>query len=167
MLVTGNRARVLFSLAAVAVLVVTVVVGANRSLASTTTGAKGAKWIAAWAMPFTGGSTGITPSNSTVRNVARVSIGGTAVRIRLANASGTTPLTIGAAYIGLQQIASVSSGTTSVLVATPEVVTGTTRQITFNGGQQGVTIPAGTDYVHSDPVGFPVQAQQNGPLSPY
>jgi lysophospholipase L1-like esterase len=167
MSMTGNRARAFFVLATVAILTVTVAAGADKSLATTTAQARGPKWIAAWAMPYTGGSTGTTPSNSTVRNIARVSIGGTAVRIRLTNAAASTPLAIGAAYIGLQLNNSVSAGGTSVLVATPEIVTGTTRQITFNGGQKSISIPAGTDYIYSDPVGFPVQAQQNVAVSLY
>jgi len=116
-----------------------------------TADASGPLWIAAWGKPFTGGGT--PPSNATVRNIARITLGGSAIRIRLTNASGDLPLVVGAATVGLQ------------LNATgPEVVPGTTRRVTF-GGSARVTVAPGTNYVYSDPVGFPIQAQQNVAVS--
>lgn len=115
--------------------------------------AQAAQWVAAWGRPFTGD--GSTRSNATVRNVARLTIGGDAVRIRLTNTSAS-PMTIGAAYVARQL------GPTG-----PALVAGSTRQITFNGGQPGVTIPPRTDFIYSDPVPYPVQAQQHLAVSLY
>src|SRR5262245_29516045 len=56
-------------------------------------------WITAWGTSQQAlGMTGVT--NASVRMIARVTISGDAVRFRLANTFGTTPLTIGKAYVG-------------------------------------------------------------------
>lgn len=95
-------------------------------------------------------------ANSTVRNIARVSLGGSAVRIRLANAlSEEVPLVIGAASVALRD-GTIGAG----------LVEGTTRPVTF-GGQTGVTLPPGTDFVYSDPVEFPVEALAHVAVSLY
>jgi hypothetical protein len=111
-------------------------------------------WVAAWGAPING--TSAPPANATVRNIARVTLGGNRVRVRLSNAlSETAPLVIGAASIGIQQ------DTTSA-----QVISGTTRVLTFNGATS-VTIPPKTDYVYSDPVDLPVTQQQNVAVSLY
>jgi lysophospholipase L1-like esterase len=58
-------------------------------------------------------------------------------RIRLSNNFGTAPVTIGHAFVGVQESGS-------------NLVPGTNRELTF-GGRQAVTIPVGTE-VFSDPV---------------
>ncbi len=95
------------------------------------------------------------PANATVRDIARISLGGTATRIRLANPNASLPLVIGAATIALQQ---GSSGTTVILSST--------RQITFNG-QNSITVAPKTDYVYSDAIAFSVKAQQNVAVNLY
>lgn len=117
------------------------------------TAASAAQWVAGWGRPFTGG--GATYNNATVRNVARMTIGGESVRIRLTNTSAQ-PLTVGAAYVALQL------GPTGAAL-----VPGSTRPITFNGGAPGITLPPRTDFVYSDPVAFPVAAQQHVAVSLY
>ncbi|GAA5080989.1 SGNH/GDSL hydrolase family protein [Lysobacter panacisoli] len=81
--------------------------------------------------------------NQTVRQSARVSVGGPRIRVLLSNAYGTQPLVIGAAH-----------------VATPAkdggIVAGSDRVLTF-GGKTSVTIPAGAPML-SDPVDFSVAA---------
>lgn len=78
------------------------------------------------------------------------------MRIRLSNpVDKATPLTIGAASIGLEL------GTVG-----PQVVAGSSRKLTF-GGKPGVTLPPGADYVYSDPVAFKAAAQQNVVVSLY
>jgi lysophospholipase L1-like esterase len=101
-------------------------------------------WIAAWGAPANGSAAG--PANATVRNLVRPTIGGTSLRIRLANI-GDAPLTIGAATVALVDSAA-------------KVVPGTLKTITF-GGANSVTLPAGTDYFYSDGVDFPVTAQKD------
>ena len=58
-----------------------------------------ARWITAWgASQQTLGTTTVT--NATVRMIARVTIPGEAVRVRIDNSFGTTPLVIGNAFVG-------------------------------------------------------------------
>jgi len=85
----------------------------------------------------------LTFTDQTLRLVVHTSNAGNRVRIRLSNEMGSTPLTIGAAHIGLR-----ASG---VVVAT-----GTDRTLTFNGART-VTIPAGAR-VDSDAVALNVPA---------
>jgi hypothetical protein len=114
-----------------------------------------ARWVAAWGAPITGSATSST-SHATVRDVARVTLGGSRVRIRLSNAlSTTTPLHVAAASIALQK-----SNPGAALVP------GSSRAITF-GGRPDITVPPKTGYVYSDPVDFPVAAQQNVAVSLY
>jgi lysophospholipase L1-like esterase len=98
-------------------------------------------WVGSWAaspllMPMKE-----SVSDSTIRDVVHLTLGGTAVRVTLTNQFGTTPLYIGSAFIAL----SAGSG---------RLQPGSSRQLTFNH-QPSVTIPAGT-YVLSDPI--PMQA---------
>ncbi|AIY39266.1 putative secreted protein [Collimonas arenae] len=78
-----------------------------------------------------------TLSNQTVRQVARISVGGKRVRVTLSNEYGTTPLVIGAAHI-------VLAGDGSAIVG------GSDRVLTF-GGRSSVTIAPGAPVI-SDPV---------------
>src|SRR3954453_8538335 len=63
--------------------------------------ARAADWVAAWGASPTGSADG-GPARSPLRHLVRVSIGGTRVRIRVANAlNSETPLVVGAASIAL------------------------------------------------------------------
>ncbi|WP_431910509.1 SGNH/GDSL hydrolase family protein [Nonomuraea jabiensis] len=76
----------------------------------------------------------------TLRQVVRVSTGGTSVRVKLSNAYGTAPLTVdGAAVAGALQGAA----------------TGRPRTLTFSG-RPGIVIPPGRERL-SDPVPLPVR----------
>ena len=90
--------------------------------------------------------------NQTVRQVARVSIGGSRVRILLSNAYGTRPLKIGAADIAL-------SGKDA------SIVPGSNRMLTF-GGKTAVVIPPGAPML-SDPVDLDVAALSHLAVSLY
>jgi lysophospholipase L1-like esterase len=81
--------------------------------------------------------------DQTVRQVARVSLGGKQLRIELSNAYGDQPVTIGAAHIA-------RSGGGARIQA------GSDRAITF-GGQPSVTIQPGAP-VLSDPIALDVAA---------
>ena len=97
-----------------------------------------ATWVGTWGAaplpptpamgPFPG-----TPSfsNVTIRQVARVSVGGGRVRIRLTNEYGTKPLVVGKASIAVAN----SAG---------EIQPGTEHALTFDG-KPGATIPAGAE----------------------
>src|SRR4051794_38573950 len=95
-------------------------------------------WIAAWGASPTGSPSG-GPTDVTVRNLVRVSLGGTKVRIRVANARSTdTPLVIGAASVALAKAPGDAS-----------LVPGTSRPVTFGGGRRSVTVPPRTAYIYS------------------
>lgn len=78
-----------------------------------------------------------TVSNQTLRQVVRVSVGGSRVRVVLSNAFGTAPLQIGAAHVALRD-------------KDATVVASSTRPLTFGGNSTG-TILAGATLL-SDPV---------------
>jgi lysophospholipase L1-like esterase len=96
-------------------------------------------WVGTWtASPQP--PRGVIPasfSNQTVRQIVRVSIGGSKVRIRLSNEFGSKPVVIGAASIGL-----AGKGA--------ELVAGSLKPLTF-GGAKKVTLLPGAPAL-SDPV---------------
>jgi lysophospholipase L1-like esterase len=109
------------------------------------------RWITAWSTSQQAlGTTAVT--NATVRMIARVTIPGEAVRIRLDNTFGTAPLVIGKAYVG-QRIQGAA------------LATGSNRQVLFNRSASA-TIPRG-DSVTSDPVSMNVLGQQDLAVSLY
>jgi lysophospholipase L1-like esterase len=102
-------------------------------------------WVTAWATSQQGlGQAKI--SNATVRMIARVTVPGDSVRLRLDNTFATAPVTFGKATIGLR-------------VRGPAVAVGLVKPVTF-GGKDSVTIAAGTS-VESDPVALHVEALQD------
>jgi lysophospholipase L1-like esterase len=104
-----------------------------------------ARWITAWGSSQQAlGTTVIT--NSTVRMIARVTIGGDAVRIRLANTFGKTPLTIGKAYVGQR-------------VQGAAIVAGSNKPVLFKGAET-VSVPPG-ETVESDAVPMKVFARED------
>jgi lysophospholipase L1-like esterase len=79
--------------------------------------------------------------NQTIRQVARVSLGGEQVRVELSNEYGAQPLAIGAAHVAL-------AGENGAIVP------GSDRALTF-GGRPSITVPPGAP-VLSDPVDLKV-----------
>jgi lysophospholipase L1-like esterase len=105
----------------------------------------GPKWVTAWGTSQQGvGDTVIT--NTTVRMIARVTIPGRRIRIRLDNAYNTSAVTIGRAAVGYR-------------VQGAAVAAGSSRAITFSGSPSVSIAPNGS--VWSDPVTMPVRAQQD------
>ena len=105
----------------------------------------GARWITAWSTSQqTLGEDRI--SNATVRMLARVTVPGSAIRIRLDNTFGTEPVDVGRAFVGAR-------------VRGALLAAGSNRPLTF-GGVAGVTIPPGGS-VSSDPLTLAVRAQQD------
>ena len=90
--------------------------------------------------------------NQTVRMVARVSLGGTHLRIKVENAFDSPPLSIGAAHIALRARDS-------------EIVAGSDRALTFNG-KPGCILSPGVVRV-SDPVELKVAALSDLAVSLY
>jgi lysophospholipase L1-like esterase len=112
------------------------------------------KLIAAWGA--TVGGSAKAPPNGSVRDMAQVSLSGTAVRIRLINPDPANPLIVSSASVALQKS---NPG--------PALVPGSSRRITFNHGKPGITLPPNTPYVYSDTVPFVVKAQQIVAVSLY
>ena len=109
------------------------------------------RWITAWATSQNNlAATGVT--NTTVRMIARVTIGGTALRIRLDNTFGTVPLNVGSAYVAPR-------------IQGAAVAPGLSRQALFNGSPRVIVPPGGT--VTSDPVRMKVLAQQDLAVTVY
>jgi lysophospholipase L1-like esterase len=83
--------------------------------------------------------------DATLRQIVHLSVGGTALRVRLSNAFGTAPLTILAVHVARP----VSRETGSIDAASDQ-------ELTF-AGSRSVSIPAGSDY-WSDPVAYDTPA---------
>ncbi|AZM54434.1 G-D-S-L family lipolytic protein [Streptomyces sp. WAC 01529] len=108
-------------------------------------------WAAAWAASPQRPSTGFKPNWSeagfdrqTLRQVVRVTEGGTRARIRLSNAYGASPLRIESATV-----ARTKKGAA--------VEEGSVRRLTFGGGKRAATIPAG-GRLASDAAGLELDA---------
>ena len=76
-------------------------------------------------------------NNQTLRQIARITLGGSRFRVVLSNTFGTVPLTIGAAQVALRD-------------KDAAIVPRSNRVLTF-GGSARTTVPAGSTFV-SDPV---------------
>jgi lysophospholipase L1-like esterase len=93
-------------------------------------------WVGTWTIA-PAPAEGVAFSNVTLRMNGRVSLGGKVLRVRLSNAHGTKPLTIGAAHIGLR-------------AGGAAIVPGTNRKLMFGGS--GAAIIAAGSLLISDPV---------------
>src|ERR1700753_752023 len=98
-------------------------------------------WVGTWSSAqVRAGQSGRSQAgfrNQTLRSVVRVSVGGSAARIRLSNVFGTRPLVVSAAYLAL-------------CLAGAATVSGPRRPVTF-GGRPHVVVPPG-ERAYSDPV---------------
>lgn len=93
-------------------------------------------------------------TDATLRQVVRVSIGGSRVRVLLSNAFGTEPLVIGAAHLA------PNAAPGSARIDTPGG-----RALKFDG-HDSVTIPAGASW-WSDPVAMPLKPLQRVTVTMY
>jgi lysophospholipase L1-like esterase len=82
-------------------------------------------WVGTWATAPAPSEAGVSFNNHTVRMHPRVSIGGDTVRVRVSNAYGNRPLTIGAASVGIRDQG-------------PATVPGSARQLTFGGASTAI-----------------------------
>ncbi len=111
------------------------------------------RWVSAWhSSPTPGGTfnsqdcpSDVGLADQTVRNIVRVSAGGSSVRVRISNAGGGEPLKVGSASVAL------SAGGAAT-------VAGSSQPLRF-GGQTSIVIAAGGEAV-SDPVALKVQPLQ-------
>jgi lysophospholipase L1-like esterase len=91
-------------------------------------GNDGLRWVGTWTTT-PAPVEGIALADQTVRMIARLSIGGSRLRVRLSNACGTRKLEVGAVRVGLR-----SDGAS--------IVPGSDRVLTF-GGAPSIAVPAG------------------------
>jgi lysophospholipase L1-like esterase len=96
---------------------------------------------------------GVAP-DATVRQIARVSAGGTGIRVRLGNPFGSSPVVVRDAWLGRP-----------VAPGSARLAEGSNRRLTFHGART-VTVPPGR-LVVSDPVPITVEAQQDVAVSLY
>jgi lysophospholipase L1-like esterase len=94
-------------------------------------------WVATWGASPQAADEPQKMQGATIREMAQVSVGGKQVRIRLSNAYGSGPITVGATHLARR-----ARGV--------RIAAGSDRAVTFHG-QRSVTIPAGGLEV-SDPV---------------
>jgi lysophospholipase L1-like esterase len=102
------------------------------------------RWITSWTAAPHAPTSLLEPArqpqsyqNRTVRQTLRLSAGGDAIRIRLSNAYGSVPLTVGGARIALVD-------------ASGQEIAGTSHVLTFSGATRAV-VPVGSPML-SDPV---------------
>lgn len=111
------------------------------------------QWVGTWSAPMARANPtqrhlqAISLSgNQAIREIIHTSIGGAALRIRLANTFGSQTTTFDAVYAGVQQEGA-------------SLVQGSNHAVTF-GGSKSVAIPAG-GLALSDPVPLTVGSEQN------
>lgn len=143
---TDIRSRTRRRFLAAIVLASTALLGPLPVSAQSATAQNPAHWVTAFGTSQQPNITPVTINNATVRMIARVSIPGDAIRIRLDNTFGQAPVTIGSAYAGPR-------------VQGARLAEGFNKQVTFNGSTQ-VVIPVGGSVV-SDPIGIRVLARQD------
>ena len=110
-------------------------------------------WVATWEAAPTLATSPTVLTRQTVRQIARVSVGGIYVRVRLSNEFGDRPLVIGSAHIAL----AVGAGAA--------IQPGTDRPLTF-GGKPQIVIPPGARAL-SDPASLTVPALSSVAVSLY
>ncbi|MEV0157119.1 SGNH/GDSL hydrolase family protein [Micromonospora sp. NPDC050686] len=116
-------------------------------------------WIGSWtasvAEPRTTGTSATGFTDTTLRQVAHLSVGGDSLRVRISNVYGTTPLAVGAVTVAPRATGA----------GTPQVDAQALRPVTFDGARS-VTIPIGVEW-RSDPLPIPVPADTDLVVSLY
>ena len=109
------------------------------------------EWVTAWGTSQYGA--GMTPvSNATVRMIARVTVAGDSVRLRIDNTYGTAPVQLGKVSVGWRRNGA-------------SIEPGSHRPVSFSGSPGATIAPGGT--VESDPIQLRVVPQQDLAVSLY
>lgn len=103
-------------------------------------------WVATWSTANAEVPSPATFKNQTIREIIHTTVGGQAVRIRLANTFGAQPVTFDSVYVGIQKNGA-------------SLVPGSNHVVTF-GGSKSITIREGAEAL-SDPISLPVGSEQN------
>jgi len=121
-------------------------------------GASSAQWVGTWtASPYPVDSGNQPPSslaNAVLRQVVRVSLGGSQLRVQFSNLSGNGPVTLKSAHIALCRATPAVDSTIDVA---------TDKALTF-GGAASITIEAGKE-IWSDTIAFALPALGNLTIS--
>nr|WP_237706660.1 SGNH/GDSL hydrolase family protein [Kribbella flavida] len=116
-------------------------------------------WVSSWGVAVTqAGSAGVSATgvrNTTIRQVAHLSLGGSAVRLRLSNRFGHRPLVVGASSVAPRKDGA----------GTPNLELLRIVPVTY-AGRASVTIPVGAEVV-SDPVDLPIGDDSDVVISTY
>ncbi|GLW96500.1 SGNH/GDSL hydrolase family protein [Microtetraspora sp. NBRC 16547] len=139
---------------AMAVLVMTAVMAGV--LPTSPAGAESRRLVGTWSAASdrltAGDRLTTTIGGQTIRMVARTSIGGSGLRIRLSNVFGTEPVTFKSVHIGLQAYGA-------------EIVTKTNQALTFNG-RKWITVRPG-QAIWSDPLPGKIPGRRDMVISLY
>jgi lysophospholipase L1-like esterase len=131
-----------------AIMVVLTLSGAALTFGLRHVAAGNSSWVTTWGASSTEAAAGVTVDDLTVRLNTHISVGGSQVRIRLANSFGASAVTIGHATVG-----------TATYSGSSAITPGTIQNLTFNG-QTAITIPPGAQAL-SDAVNFTVTPEQD------
>jgi lysophospholipase L1-like esterase len=115
------------------------------------------KWVGTWtAAPYVDTNSNNAPpislSNSVIRQVAHVSLGGSQIRVQFSNLDGTSSLVINSAHIAL-------CGAAAGALVDSTINTSTDKALMFSGAAS-VTVAAGKE-AWSDPIAFDLANQGN------
>src|ERR1035438_6489207 len=108
------------------------------------------RWITTWSTANAASERPTEFSNQTIREVVHTTIGGSAVRLRLANTFGPHAIRFDAVFVGVQQTGAA-------------LVRGSNHRVTF-GGSHSIEISEGAE-VLSDPVSLAVSSARNLTIS--
>jgi lysophospholipase L1-like esterase len=141
----------------VAIVVAMLAVTPALSPSDTADAAPSERWVTSWYAAPHGSpiETPISRGGISLRQIAELTTGGSAVRLRLSNQYGTAPLTVGRTTVANR---AGHSGSSTLDPAT-------IQSVTF-AGQETVTIPAGRE-VRSDPIQLTVASDSDLVVSSY
>ncbi|WP_394173362.1 SGNH/GDSL hydrolase family protein [Guptibacillus hwajinpoensis] len=148
--------RILIGLLAILLISLISLGGAREWASSTNEDAKKSEWLGTWTAsmqaPAKDGNSHEGFKDQTIRLILRPHSDGDKMRIRLSNEFGSLPLSMKEVRVAVSKEGASVDGETD-------------QVITFNG-EKSFTIPAG-EKQYSDPVEFPVDADQNLSVSLY
>lgn len=127
-------------------------------------------WTGTWSAAMAPGGTTAARGlrDITLRQIVHVSLGGERVRLRISNAYGTAPLTVGAVTVapgGFSQLTAAGAETDPGPGSSPQVDPVALRPVSF-GGAASLVVPAGAEWL-SDPVELSVAPNSDLVVSMY
>jgi lysophospholipase L1-like esterase len=126
--------------------------------ASAQPASNGQVWVGSWAasQQIPEPQNALAPDdlrNATVRQMIRLSVGGSTLRVHISNAFGVEPLLFTSVHIA-RPLSPAAPDPTSPSPGSPDIDPKSDRALTFSGASD-VIVPAGAEYI-SDPIEYPV-----------